>query len=437
MYDLKYCIISKLKLRGDEKMKKTKLISILLVLAMIASVFVSCASDSEKDRDSFEEDKENKPSVTDTNESEVPTADNKATTSPVATANPEAEEHGKEPQPDIEPDPTPNFDLDLDLDFDLNPDLDVGENSDFITIYDGYGKKSLPYEKQGITIKEFDVTDDYITATITNNSNITIEEISSFSLKIYYDGAAESEETSLYTEELEPGESSKVIKYIAGTPTEILAGDVNIYEKESFKEANTYFCNDTTFNAFEYAGLFFEKHPLKDDKIKITNNTGMAIKSVSFGYKNYDTNGFVVDSNEIWVNDLNDGESTSVYFFNDADTGKFVFGDVSYVEGESLIIDSLSENNGLITNTLPYSENGIVINSVTYDGEIAYVNITNQTEKEIEGILYYKAYDSMNEVLESSLEFFELGNEESTVLDIYLYEEDVEKLILGNVVISN
>lgn len=78
----------------------------------------------------------------------------------------------------------------------------------------------------------------------------------------------------------------------------------------------------------EFNGLTINSFSLNDNKvtINVTNNTGKPIKSTSsISYKFYDSNGTILRTDSIYLEDMNDGENCEAIFYIEKDTTKILF----------------------------------------------------------------------------------------------------------------
>ena len=360
-------------------MKRTKLLATILALCMVMSIFVGCADESEKEDSSSNKKDDTISNILDMIESEMPTSEN-PTSEPLSTLI-----------PDLDSDLDLDFDFDFDFDSDSDSDSDSGSDSDSdfdfgpTTVYDGIEFTTLPYESDGITVNSISLSENRLYANVTNNTDMTLASITSVKIKIYYPTHSEPDNDSLYLEYLSPGESAVVDFYLEEKPTKILFYGTDIYEAESsFEDVTTSVYDGLTVNQlpFESNGILFENCYLKDNYmyIKITNNTGHAIADFSsILYKSYNQDGFVHDSDPLFFEHLNNGESALIDLYLDEGTSKIIFGASNVSEADEIIIDSTTESNGLITNVLPYSENGLILTSVTLDDDKLLIGITNQT----------------------------------------------------------
>ena len=85
-----------------------------------------------------------------------------------------------------------------------------------------------------------------------------------------------------------------------------------------------YCANGLTITDFSYTR--------SNDKVELTvrNDTGYAIKSTSdIAYKCYDSDGIVLKTGNVYLEDLNNGEGCNVYFYAEDDTVNIVFGEGS------------------------------------------------------------------------------------------------------------
>ena len=172
--------------------------------------------------------------------------------------------------------------------------------------------------------------------------------------------------------------------------------------------------------------------------VHVTNYTGYAISSLSnISYKCYDSTGTVLKTSNLYLEDLNDGESAEVYFYTESGTTKVLFGDATIYKGEASSDQETAIYDKIAVTKLPYDAKGLTITSISFSGTKATVRVTNNTGYAISSLsnISYKCYDSTGTVLKTSNLYFEaLNNGESA--EVYFYTESgTTKVLFGDATI--
>ena len=111
-------------------------------------------------------------------------------------------------------------------------------------------------------------------------------------------------------------------------------GDATVYKGESTSSGDTEIQNGIVVNKLPYVvkGLKITSITISGTKVTVTvtNNTGYAIKDIThISYKCYNSSGTVIKTGNLYLEDLNNGETTSVYFYTESGTSKILFGDAT------------------------------------------------------------------------------------------------------------
>ncbi len=183
---------------------------------------------------------------------------------------------------------------------------------------------------------------------------------------------------------------------------------------------------DITKVPYTRNGLTIESLSLNDGKLslKILNETGKAIGSGSnFAYKIYDAAGTVLQSSNISTVALNKGERYSTYFHLPTAAAKVIFGDSKIHDGFTFENQPTMVKNGFTVTKLPYTEQGITVDSVTFNEKSHIVGfvVTNNSGAPISGSssMKYKCYDANGSTLSSgSVSFKPLNNKEKCLCEI-------------------
>ena len=211
-------------------------------------------------------------------------------------------------------------------------------NNDGYTVINGVEVNVLPYCANGLTITDFSYTrsNDKVELTVRNDTGYAIKSTSNIAYKCYNSDGIVLKTGNVYLEDLNNGEGCNVYFYAEDDTVKIVFGDGSVRKGEASNivEMTTidgiqvnilpYCANGLTITAFSYTR--------SNDKVELTvrNDTGYAIKSTSnIEYKCYDADGIVLKTGNIYLEDMNGGESCKVYFYAEDDTVNIVFGEGS------------------------------------------------------------------------------------------------------------
>lgn len=133
--------------------------------------------------------------------------------------------------------------------------------------------------------------------------------------------------------------------------------------------------------------------------LQITNRTGKTDKAVSASsyipYKIYNKAGNVIYSGDIFVKQMNPGESCTVSIYQRDGMTKLVFGaaTVSFMDPISVIETTVI--NGFTVSKPPFTVNGITVNAIDISAEDRRItlDVTNQTGVPVSGSIYFQCKD--------------------------------------------
>ena len=326
----------------------------------------------------------------------------------------------------------------LDMEESTTPSIptDVNNNSETTDQYDGIVVTKLPYVVKGIIINSISFSETKVTVNVTNNTGDAIKSISSVTYKCYDSTGAILQTGDLYLADMDNGESAEVYFYAENGTSKILFVDATIYEGEASGTQETQVQDGITINKLplEIKGLKVTGISFDGTKVAVcvTNNTGNAVKSISsITYKCYDSTGTILQTGDLYLADMNNGESAEVYFYAENGTSKVLFVNATIYEGEASGTQETQVQDGITINKLPIEIKGLKVTGISFDGTKVTVCVTNNTGHAIKGIssITYKCYDSADAILQTGeLYLAHMNNGESA--KVYFYAENGTSKIL-------
>ena len=385
-------------------------------------------SDKDEDKDSDKDEDEDKPKPTkapETKPTKAPTKapETKPTKAPTKATKPAA----SEPE----------------------PETSVNTDSETTAKYSGVTVTKLPYTNNGLTIESISFGDyDEVIVLVTNNTGAPIASYSSICYECYDADGTLLNSSDTYLEDLNDGETAQVYFYATTDTAKILFGEADIFEgTKTVKPSSTAVYSGITANKLPYTDndLTIESISFGDyDEaiVHITNNTGNAITGYSnFTYKCYNADGIVLASSEIFLEDLNDGETCETTFYLPEDVSEIFFFTAQTYEGTKTVApSSTSVYSGVTVNKLPYTNKGLTIESISFGdyGEVFFL-VTNNTGAPIGGSsnFRYKCYDADGIVLDSSEMYLEELNDGETAQVWFYAPDNTTKIFFGETIIQD
>jgi len=170
-------------------------------------------------------------------------------------------------------------------------------------------------------------------------------------------------------------------------------------------------------------------------EIIVENKNDDAISGLSsIPFKEYDASGNLLSSRSLYLHDLEAGEFGKVNTYFSDDTTKVVFGKCEVKRGVAAEEKELTEYDGIIVNTLPYTSEGITVLGLVIDSygraEILVKNESGNAISDISSISY-KQYDEEGYVLGTGTLYLEDLNDGDTYIVTTYFDEDVAVLVFG------
>ena len=324
-------------------------------------------------------------------------------------------------------------------------------DSEVTDVYGGITVTKLPYTQEGLTINSISFEDSntygvVASVSVTNGTGSAIQDISNFQMTCYAaDGTVLMSDT-LFLFDMNNGEWCKKNFNVKDGTVRILFGKAKIYEDTEFPVTQTetidgfaisklpYRVDGLTINSVSYAG-----DSIMGPKMTVTatNNTGKTIGHLSnIRYKCYDADGAVIDSEQLFLEYLNDGERCVKDFFTMNGTVRVLFGEAKIYEIADDFRAATSKIDGIEFTALPYTKAGLTITGVSVDGRKVTVDVRNDTGSAIKSYssIAYKAYDKDGSVIDSDTYYLEdLNAGESCSKTIYLdTQRETVKVLFGD-----
>ena len=310
--------------------------------------------------------------------------------------------------------------------------------------YDGITVTQLPYQVMGLKITSVSFDGRKVTITVINNTGSAIKHISSIAYKCYNNEGHILETGDLYLEDLNNGETAEVYFYAAEGTGKILFTTATIYEGDSTGDGETAVYDGITVTKLPYyvQGLKVSSISFSGTKVTVTvtNMTGYAIQNYSsIAYKCYSTDGQVLETGDLYLADMNNGETAEVYFYAANGTSKILFGDATIYESTASGGGETDVYDGITVNKLPYEVDGLIVTTISFSGTKVTVKVVNNTGRSIKGItsITYKCYGLDGNVLGTGDLYLEDMNHGETAEVHFYAEEGTGKIIFGNATIYN
>ena len=297
---------------------------------------------------------------------------------------------------------------------------------------------TMPYSVSGLQITSVSFTSTKGTATIKNDTGVAIDSLSHIAYKCYDSSGTVVKSSNLYLENLNAGESCKVDFYYPSGTKKVLFSTAKVYAGNNTSEVPTVTINGIQVNELPYSASGLQITSVSFTSTKgtatVKNDTGVAIDSLSYiSYKCYDSSGTVVKSSNLYLENLNAGESCKVDFYYPSGTKKVLFSTAKVYAGNNTSEVPTVTINGIQVNELPYSVSGLQITSVSFTSTKGTATVKNDNGVAIDSLSYisYKCYDSSGTVVKSSSLYLEnLNAGESCKVDFY-YPSGTKKVLFS------
>ena len=329
--------------------------------------------------------------------------------------------------------------------------LDEFEDSDDILVeqielaeYNGIKANKLPYALNGLKIESisYDAAKHNMSVVVRNNTGYAVDSSSYFTYRVYDSVNVLISERTMHVHNMNNNEACLLEFSIHED-----AAKVVFFKNEIEKCSYVPSYNMTTvdgiqvnampldLNGVVINSITFDKK-YEEAVLSVSNKTGMPISGSSYiSYKVYNNDGYIVTSRDVSLEEMNNNENALVDFYYDEGLTKIVFYMSKVYKSDSLYQGEMENINGLSVNKLPYSTNGIVIESLTYDAKYGNVSLViknnnNFAVNESTGI-EYKVYNADNFVVKSSSVYTTHLNAGEKCLRTIALPEGATKVVFG------
>lgn len=197
---------------------------------------------------------------------------------------------------------------------------------------------------------------------------------------------------------------------------------------------------DVTKVPYTRNGLTVQSVSLDDNKLSCTfqNDTSAPVSGASYvEYKLYNAAGTVIESSNVSVMDMKAGETSSNYLYVSDDTARVIFGETKVYKGIDFANLPTEDHNGIKITKLPYSYNGITVNSVSVDKKYGRIDcvVSNTSGAAVRDITScaYRCYDASGKVLRTSDFYLEDLNNGEKCKAYFYYPEGTSKIQFGEI----
>lgn len=305
---------------------------------------------------------------------------------------------------------------------------------------DGIVTNKLPYITKGVAITAVSNQKNVLDITIKNKNEYPLGELSYIPYKEYDKNDVVLNVSSVYLDEINGGEYGKTSLYLNSDTAKIVFGEGTIkkgvkQEEVAITEYDGFFTNTLPYNT---EGIVI--HSLEIDKymaveIIVENKNDYAISGLSsIPFKEYDASGNLLKSSNIYLHDLEAGEFGKVNTYFSDDVQKVVFGKCEIRRGVAAEEKELTQYDGIIVNTLPYTSEGISVLGLAINSYgSAEIWVKNESGYAIAGTssISYKQYDEEGYVLGTGTLYLEDLNDGDTYLATAYFDADVAVLVFG------
>lgn len=187
-------------------------------------------------------------------------------------------------------------------------------------------------------------------------------------------------------------------------------------------------------------GLTIESVSLDGNKLSCVfkNDTSETVSSSSnVEYKLYNAAGTVIESSYVTSKDMKAGDKSTNYLYISDDTAKVIFGDAKVSKGIDFANLPTENHSGIQITKLPYTYNGITVESLTVDTKYERVycvakNVSGSAVKNTTECAY-RCYDASGKVLKTSSFYLEDLNNGEKCKPSFAYPTGTVKIQFGEV----
>ncbi len=310
--------------------------------------------------------------------------------------------------------------------------------------YNGIKANKLPYTLNGLKIESisYDAAKHNVSVVVRNNTGYAVDSSSYFTYRVYDSVNVLISERTMHVYNMNNNEACLLEFSIHED-----AAKVVFFKNEVEKCSYVPSYNMTTvdgiqvnampldLNGVVINSITFDKK-YEEAVLSVSNKTGMPIAGTSYiSYKVYNNDGYIVTSRDVSLEEMNNNENALVDFYYDAGLTKIVFYMSKVYKSDSLYQGEMVNIDGLSVNKLPYSTNGIVIESVTYDAKYGTVSLVIKNNNNFavsdSTNIEYKVYNADNFVVKSSSVYTTHLNAGEKCLRTISMPEGATKVVFG------
>ena len=310
--------------------------------------------------------------------------------------------------------------------------------------YNGIKANKLPYEIKGLKIEsiKYDAAESEIQMVVRNNAGYAVENTSYIDYKCYDATNVFINDRSVNVRNMNNGEACLLTFSIHEDTAKIVFYAAEVYKCEyvpstTMQEVDGMQVNKMPLdiNGIVVSSISFDKKYERAELV-ISNKTGYPISSSSsISYKTYDSNGYIIGTKDVYLEEMNNNENAIVDFYYDEGVTKFVFYKSDIRKSESLYQGEMVDIGGFSVNKLPYESNGLILENAVFNSKDNSLNVTLKNNNSFAisdySSMEYKVYNADNFVIKSySVSPTHLNSKEKCLRLIYL-PEGATKIVFG------
>lgn len=310
--------------------------------------------------------------------------------------------------------------------------------------YNGLKANKLPYEAKGLKIEsiKYDSAASSMQVVVRNKAGYAVESTSYIKYKCYDASNVFITERYMYVRNMNNNEAclltfdvhrdtAKVVFYDADVTKCAFVPSYNMQTVDGMQVSKM----PLNLNGIYLQSISFEKK-YNQAKLIVSNKTGYPISSSScVSYKTYNADGYIINSRDVYLEEMNNNENAIVDFYYDEGVTKFVFYSSDIRKSESLYQGQMVDIGGLSINKMPYSSNGISLESASYDAKYGYLNVMfkNNNKVAISDLsnMEYKVYNAENFVIKSSNVYTTHLNSQEKCIKTISLPEGATRVVFG------
>ena len=315
--------------------------------------------------------------------------------------------------------------------------------------YNGIKSNKLPYEINGLAIESvlYDADEYEIQIAIRNKTGYAVENTSCIYYKCYDATNVFIDDGIVTARNMNSNEACLRTIYIHEDTAKIVFYDAKVYKCEyvpsyEMQEVDGMQVSKMPLdlNGIVLSSISFDKK-YEQAELIVSNKTGMPVSSSSYvSFKTYNEDGYIIDSKDVYLKEMNNNESAIVNFYYSEGVTKFVFYTSDIRKSESLYQGEMVDIGGLSVNAMPYSVNGLCLENAVYDSEKGLLSLTFKNENNFAisdySYMEYKVYNADNFVIRSSsYSPTHLNSNEKCIKEYYL-PEGATKIVFGKAVVK-